>query len=111
MFHLVFESPWWKGLGAESEEKRGPVSDIDTGLVVSLKVLDPDGRLEKRTKSRHVGTSALCQKQTFALQQICLFNHLVGAGEQRRGHVSSGVVRYNIQVAVETGHISSLRTM
>ena len=50
MFHLVFESPWWKGLGAESEEKREPVSDIDTGVVVSLKVLDPDGRLEKRTK-------------------------------------------------------------
>jgi len=24
------------------------VSDIDTGVVVSLKVLDPDGRLEKR---------------------------------------------------------------
>jgi len=28
------------------------VSDIDTGVVVSLKVLDPDGRLEKRTNSR-----------------------------------------------------------
>jgi hypothetical protein len=52
LFHLVFESPWWKGLGAESEEKREPVSDIDTGVVVSLKVLDPDGRLEKRTNSR-----------------------------------------------------------
>jgi len=25
------------------------VSDIDTALVDSLKVLDPDGRLEKRT--------------------------------------------------------------
>src|SRR5215472_6631878 len=52
LFHLVFESPWWKGLGAESEEKREPVSDIDTGVVVSLKVLDPDGRLEKRTNER-----------------------------------------------------------
>src|SRR5262249_12699815 len=29
-----------------------PVSDIDTGVVISLKVLDPDGRLEKRTNSR-----------------------------------------------------------
>jgi len=36
-------------LGAESEEKREPVSDIDTALVDSLKVLDPDGRLEKPT--------------------------------------------------------------
>ena len=26
------------------------MSDIDTGVVVSLKVLDPDGRLEKRTR-------------------------------------------------------------
>ena len=49
LFHLVFESARWKGLGAESEEKREPVSDIDTGVVVSLKVLDTDGRLEKRT--------------------------------------------------------------
>src|SRR5262245_24932584 len=31
-----------KGLGAESEEKREPVSDIDTVPVDSLKVLDPD---------------------------------------------------------------------
>src|SRR3974377_1420783 len=33
--------PYWKGLSAESEEKREPVSDIDTALVDSLKVLDP----------------------------------------------------------------------
>jgi len=31
----------YKGPGAESEEKREPVSDIDTGVVDSLKVLDP----------------------------------------------------------------------
>jgi len=60
LFHLVFESPWWKGLGAESEEKREPVSDIDTGVVVSLKVLDPDGRLEKRTNISGFSVSPLC---------------------------------------------------
>jgi len=49
LFHLVFESPSWKGLGADSEEKREPVSDIDTAVLDSLKVLDPNGRLEKRT--------------------------------------------------------------
>ena len=38
----------YKGLGAESEEKREPASDIDTGGVDGLKALDPDGRLEKR---------------------------------------------------------------
>ena len=35
-----------------SEEKREPVSDIDTGVVDSLKALDPNGRLEKRKSSR-----------------------------------------------------------
>ena len=44
---LTRKAPY-KGLGAESEEKREPVSDIDTGVVDGLKVLDPDGRLEKR---------------------------------------------------------------
>src|SRR6266478_959711 len=34
--------PYWKGPGADSEEKHEPVSDIDTAtLVDSLKVLDP----------------------------------------------------------------------
>ena len=44
---LATEQLVHKGLGAESEEKREPVSDIDTGVVGSLKVLDPAGRLEK----------------------------------------------------------------
>jgi len=34
--------PSWKGLGADSEEKREPASDIDTVLVDSLKALDPN---------------------------------------------------------------------
>jgi hypothetical protein len=41
LFHLVFESHDGRALGAESEEKREPVSDIDTEVVGSLKVLDP----------------------------------------------------------------------
>src|SRR5205809_2445569 len=44
--------PGWKGLGADSEEKREPVSDIDTAVVDSLTCLTPDGRLEKRTLCR-----------------------------------------------------------
>ena len=31
----------YKGLGADSKEKHEPVSDIDTAVVDSLKVLDP----------------------------------------------------------------------
>jgi hypothetical protein len=34
--------PYWKGLGADSEEKHEPVSDIDTVAVDSLKALDPN---------------------------------------------------------------------
>jgi hypothetical protein len=45
---LTKKAPY-KGLGAESEEKREPASDIDTGVVDGLKALDPDGRLEKRS--------------------------------------------------------------
>src|ERR1039458_3226440 len=33
--------PYWKGLGADSEEKREPVSDIDFVVVDRLKALDP----------------------------------------------------------------------
>ena len=42
LLHLVLESRSWKGLGADSEEKREPVSDIDTAAADSLKVLDPE---------------------------------------------------------------------
>jgi len=34
--------PWWKGPGADSEEKHEPVSDVDTAPVDSLKALDPN---------------------------------------------------------------------
>ena len=37
---LTKKAPY-KGLGADSEEKHEPVSDIDTAVVDSLKVLDP----------------------------------------------------------------------
>ena len=36
---LTEKAPY-KGLGADSEEKREPVSDIDTAVVDSLKALD-----------------------------------------------------------------------
>ena len=40
MFHLVFESIM-EGVGADSEEKSEPASDLDTIVVDSLKTLDP----------------------------------------------------------------------
>jgi hypothetical protein len=38
---LTKKAPY-KGLRADSEEKREPASDIDTGVVDSLKALDPE---------------------------------------------------------------------
>jgi hypothetical protein len=38
-----------EGPCADSEEKHEPVSGVDIAVAVSLKVLDLDGRLEKRT--------------------------------------------------------------
>src|SRR6516162_4631556 len=35
-------TPSWTGLGAESEEKREPASDVEAAVVDSLKVLDPE---------------------------------------------------------------------
>jgi hypothetical protein len=35
-------TPCWKGLSAESEEKREPASDIDTATLDNLKALDPN---------------------------------------------------------------------
>ena len=41
LFHLVLESHDGRALGADSEEKHEPVSDIDTVAADSLKALDP----------------------------------------------------------------------
>ena len=40
MFYLVLESHDGRAPGADSEEKREPVSDIDIAVADSLKVLD-----------------------------------------------------------------------
>jgi hypothetical protein len=42
LFHLVLESHDGRALGADSEEKHEPVSDIDTAAADSLKVPDPE---------------------------------------------------------------------
>src|SRR6266404_8975307 len=81
---LTKKAPY-KGLGAESEEKREPVSDIDTAVVDSLKALDPDGRLEKRTNgqtSRYVRFVPKPDSCTAAKEP--LFDHLVSDGEHAR---------------------------
>ena len=46
---LTKKAPY-KGLGADSEEKHEPVSDIDTAVVDSLKVLDPNRPIREADK-------------------------------------------------------------
>src|SRR5258708_22664739 len=49
--------PCWKGLGADSEEKHEPASDIDTMAVDSLKALDPKRPIREADitrRGRHV---------------------------------------------------------
>ena len=43
---LTKEAPY-KGPSADSEEKHEPASDIDTALMDSLKVLDPEGPIRE----------------------------------------------------------------
>ena len=47
---LTKKTPY-KGLGADSEEKHEPVSDIDTVAVDSLKALDPKRPIREADKS------------------------------------------------------------
>jgi hypothetical protein len=51
-----------EGLSADSEEKHEPASDIDTALMDSLKVLDPERPIREadmRRLHRHVGLSQI----------------------------------------------------
>ena len=45
------------------------MSDIDTGVVDSLKALDPDGRLEKQTFVPDLAMSRKCQERTLVRQE------------------------------------------
>src|SRR6478735_966520 len=47
LFRLVLESHDGRAPGADSEEKHEPASDIDTGVVDSLKALDPERRIRE----------------------------------------------------------------
>ena len=51
--------PCWKGLGADSEEKREPVSDIDTAVVDSLKVLDLKRPIREADIGKHPAVAKL----------------------------------------------------
>ena len=44
-----------EGPGADSEEKHEPVSDIDTAVADSLKVLDPNRPIREADITEHCG--------------------------------------------------------
>ena len=51
--------PYWKGLGANSEEKNEPASDIDTVVVDSLKALDPERPIREADIVKHCAAALL----------------------------------------------------
>jgi hypothetical protein len=53
---LTKKAPY-KGLGADSEEKQVPASDIDTAMVDSLKALDPNRPIREATKKADFATA------------------------------------------------------
>jgi hypothetical protein len=62
------------GLGADSEEKREPVRDIDTAVVDSLKVLDPNRPIreaEVRLTGRQVSFWTLTGHQPKRTASCC----------------------------------------
>ena len=80
LFRLVFESHDGRALGADSEEKHEPVSDIDTVVVDSLKALDP-----KRPIREADINGRDCDVRFVPLPDSCTaaysdyFDHFVGA--------------------------------
>ena len=78
LFYLVLESHDGRGLGADSEEKHEPVSDIDTAVADSLKVLDlkrPIREADIRVTRHHVRFGP-----TTDIRSICISDPAARAG-------------------------------
>lgn len=59
LFHLVFETHDGRAVSADSEEKREPVSDIQTAEMESLKVLDPERPIREADMASHAALGFL----------------------------------------------------
>src|SRR6185503_14391868 len=84
--------PCWKGLGANSEEKREPVSGINAGVVDSLKVLDPQRPIrEGGNKSAKLTDREwqVIDEHALQLQAAATLVSLGGTGRADRGWVTS----------------------
>ena len=70
----------YKGLGADSEEKREPASDIDTEVVASLKALDPYRPIREASKPLHRSEmTPRANRDQIALLQIVAYSITVSA--------------------------------
>ena len=69
-----------KGAGAESEEKREPVSDIDTEVVDSLKALDPR-RPIREADIQSARSTCYSRRQLFANAAIAASRPRLGSRE------------------------------
>jgi hypothetical protein len=65
------------------------VSDIDTGVVDSLKALDPDGRLEKRKSIGALATSQKCQNLTLHRSKCVAISTTLARADRNRGIVDT----------------------
>ena len=52
-------TPCWKGLSADSEEKREPVSDVNTAMVDSLKALDLKRPIREAAIAKNLGPGSM----------------------------------------------------
>jgi hypothetical protein len=68
-------NPCWKGLRADSEEKREPVSDFNTGVVDRLKALDPERTIREAAMmgSMEDGGISPCVDGSHLARAFCLF--------------------------------------
>jgi hypothetical protein len=83
----------YKGLGADSVEKHEPASDIDTAVVDSLKVLDPNGRLEKRTLGDLFDQRVGGYRARADSRRTRDWRHRIGAGHHRNWRALTAAFR------------------
>jgi hypothetical protein len=80
---LTKKAPY-KGLGADSEEKHEPVSDIDTAVVGSLKALDPKRPIrEADFAHNNAHGSASDAKQLLRMLVLIPIKGFIGTNQNR----------------------------
>jgi len=89
--NLLTKKAPYKGLGADSEEKHEPATDIDTVAVDSLKALDPNGPIREADIRRaptelllEIETPNACPVASLTMKHGLLFSSAIQGGGKRR---------------------------